>query len=196
MRMRPIITVIATALLLAGCVTGYTLVSPGTVAVSRGSMKVRPAIAWNRAPANAANIKEEEDWTQNGPALDGIFFIGGLKDGQAISRQRAKDDRKVPVFRTTMTPQDLVSMVESAYRIKAGATIFETTGVQPATLAGQPAVQFDFRYVGGDEVQRRGRTVLAVIDGKLYLIGLEAAALHYFDAALPEFESLLASAAL
>jgi hypothetical protein len=194
--MRRFVTIAAAALLLAGCVTGYTLVSPGSVAVSKGALKVHPSIAWNRAPPGAGGIAQEEDWTLNGPVLDAIMFIGGLKDGQAIVKQRAKDDRKVPVFRATMTPPDLVSMIESAYRIKAGATIFETTGVRPATLAGQPAVQFDFRYVGGDEVQRRGRAVLAVIDGKLYMLALEAAALHYFDAALPEFETLVASATL
>jgi hypothetical protein len=190
------LTMIAITVLLAGCVTGYTLVSPGTVRVAKGTMQVRPAMSWNRAPSGGYDIAQEEDWTQNGPVLDAIIFIGALKDGQAIAKQRPKDDRKVPVFRATMTPPDLVSMVESYYRIKAGANVFETVGVRPGTLAGHPAVQFDFRYIGGDEVRRRGRSVLAVIDGKLYMISLEAAALHYFDAALPEFESLVASATL
>ena len=194
--MRRLAAIIVAALPLAGCVAGYTLVSPGTVAVSKGTIKVHPSIAWNRAPSGAGGIAQEEDWTLNGPVLDAVIFIGGVKDGQAIVKQRAKDDRKVPVFRAGMTPQDLVSMVESAYRIRAGATIFETAGVRPGTLAGRPAVQFDFRYVGGDEVQRRGRSVLGVIDGKLYMLTLEAAALHYFDTALPEFEALVASATL
>ncbi|MCC7461383.1 MAG: hypothetical protein IT480_02855 [Gammaproteobacteria bacterium] len=194
--MRQLIAVIATALLTGCASTGYTLVAPGSVTVSKRALKVRPSIAWNRAPGSAGAIAQEETWTQNGPVLDSITFIAGLKDGQAIVRQRARDDRQVPVFRATMSPQDLVSMLESYYRIRGGATVFETVAVQPATLAGQPAVQLDFRYLGGDDVRRRGRAVLAVIAGRLYLMSLEGTALHYFDAALPEFASLVASASL
>src|SRR5687767_3855776 len=119
------------ALLLAGCVTGYTLVQPNSVAVAKGTMKVKSSIAWNKAPKSPFDIAQEENWTQNGPVLDLITFIGGLPEGQAIAKQRTKDDKKVPVFRSNMTPQDLVSMVESYYRIKTGATVFETTGVGP-----------------------------------------------------------------
>jgi hypothetical protein len=192
----PMCSVIA-SLALAGCVTAYTLVPPDhTVAVSKGTMKMRPSTAWNKAPNGVYNIPQEENWTQNGPVLDSISFIGGLKDGRAIARQRSKDDRKVPVFRSAMTPQDLVSMVESCYRIKAGAKVFETVAVSPGTLAGKPAVQFDYRYVGADEVKRRGRSMIAVVNGMLYLMSLDGAAVHYFDAALPEFESLVAGATI
>jgi hypothetical protein len=95
-----------------------------------------------------------------------------------------------------MTPQDLVSMIESHYRIKAGVTVFETLGVKPVTFLGQPGMQFDYRYVSGDEVKRRGRSVLAVIESKLYLMSLDGAAVHYFDAALPEFEQMVATAGI
>lgn len=194
--MRNLVFMLAIGLTLGGCVAGYTLVSPKTVAVSQGSMKVRPSTAWNKAPNGPYNIPQEENWTQNGPLLDSIAFIGGLKDGQAITKQRPKDDRKVPVFRSAMTPQDLVSMIESYYRIKAGATVFETAGVNPSTLAGKPAVQFDYRYVGSDEVKRRGRSMIAVVNGKLYLMAVDGAAAHYFDASLPEFEAMAASATI
>lgn len=87
-------------------------------------------------------------------------------------------------------------MVESYYRIRGGATVFETLGVRPGTLGGLPAVQFDFSYLAADEVRRRGRSMIAVRDARLYMISLEAAALHYFDAALPQFDSLVASVTL
>ena len=111
-----------------------------------------------------------------------------------LNKQRPKDDRQVPVFRSDMTPQDLVSMIESLYRIKGGATVFETVGVKPATFLGAPGVQFDFNYVGGDEVKRRGRSFLAVIDGQLYFMALDGAASHYFDAVLPDFEGMASTA--
>ena len=43
---------------------------------------------------------------------------------------------------------------------------------------------------------RRGCAAIIVLDGKLYLIALSAAALHYFDAALPEFQAIVASASI
>jgi hypothetical protein len=189
--MRP---VLALLFLLASCAPHYTLVPPGDVAVARGSMHVRPGIAWNKAPRGKYDIAWEESWTENGMALDSIGFIGGLPDGQAIAKQRRKADRKVPVFRATMSPQDLVAMIESYYRIRAGIAVFETRGVTPATLFGAPGLQFDFAYVGADEVKRRGRAVLAVADGRFYCLSLDGAELHYFDAALPDFTALVASA--
>jgi hypothetical protein len=99
-------------------VTGYTLVSPAPVKVAKSTMKVTPSLPWNRAPKSALDVPSQEVWTQNGPLLDEITFIGGVTSGQAIAKQRPKDDRKVPVFRADMSPQDLVSMIESYYRIR------------------------------------------------------------------------------
>lgn len=186
----------ALSVLLTGCVPTYSLVKPEPVKVAKGAIIVQPSIAWNRIPRGPYDIVQEESWTQNGPMLDSIGFIAALPDGQAITKQRAKDDQKVPVFRANMTPQDLISMIESYYRIKAGATVFETKGVKPVKFLGVSGVEFNYNYVGGDEVKRRGRSVLAVNDGKLYLMTLDGAAMHYFDAALPEFERLTATATI
>lgn len=192
--MHRLLILLLSALVLGGCVAGYTLVPPNSVVVAKGTMKVKPSIAWNKAPRSPFDIPAEENWTQNGPVLDLITFIGGLPDGQAIAKQRKKDDKKVPVFRSNMTPQDLVSMVESYYRIKTGATIFEATGVGPARFLGQQAIEFNFNYVRADEVKRRGRALLAIADGKLYFMSLDAAALHYFDATSKQFEAIAESA--
>lgn len=194
--MRRLLVVMLCVAWLAGCASGYTLVPAAPVSVAKGSMKVKPPRAWNRAPKNNYDVPTQENWTQNGPLLDGITFIGGIASGQAIARQKPKDDRQVPVFRSDMTPQDLVSMVESYYRIRGGATVFESTGVKPMTFLGKQAIQFDYNYVGGDEVKRLGRTVIAVVDGKLFMASLDGAAIHYFAAALPDFEALVASAAV
>jgi hypothetical protein len=85
-------------------------------------------------------------------------------------------------------------MVESYYRIKAGATTFETTSVAPTKLLGSQAIEFNFNYIGADEVKRRGRSLLTILEGKLYFISLDGASIHYFDAALPEFQRIVASA--
>ena len=195
--MRAAIVMIVTAAALCGCAaTGYTLVPSGPVSVSQGSMKVRPAGAWNKAPQGQFGLPQAEGWTRNGPVLDAIYFIGGLPDGQAIAKQRPEDEHKVPVFHATMTPQDLTSMIESAYRIRGGVKIFETTGVKPVTFLGQQGVQFDYTFVNEDSVKRRGRTIIAIAGGKLYVMSLNATELHYFDAILPDFQAMTASASI
>lgn len=195
--MRRIYTVCLVALLAGGCAaTTYTLVGPSVVAVANNSLSVRTDVSWNRLPGITYDIKQEESWSLNGPALDLVTFMGGIDDGSAIAKQRQKDDRQVPVFKATMSPPELVSMIESYYRIKAGVSIFETTSVKPVTFLGQSGIQIDYRYIAGDEVKRQGRSVLAVVDKKLYLMALDGTELHYFPSALPEFEAMVASASI
>ena len=175
---------------------GYDLVRPEPESVARGAMVVTPGTAWNKAPRGPYDISREENWTLNGPLLDGLTFIGGIDDNSRIVRQRRKADRLVPNFRADMTPQDIASMIESFYRIRAGSTRFEMTGLQPRQFLGQPGFQFDYAHLGGDEVERQGRAVGAIIGGRFYLALFDAAKMHYFPAGLPEFERIVASARL
>lgn len=185
-------------LLLSGCAGArYQLVAPSpTVAVARNAMLVAPSSAWNRVPRLPTDIPEEENWTANGPILDTISFLGGVADGRPIVKQRRREQQRVPIFRSDMTPQDLVSMVESFYRIRNEVSVFNVTSVQPAQFLGATATRLDFDYVAGDALQRKGRAVMAVIDGKLYMIALDAARSHYFGASEREFDALVSSARL
>lgn len=179
-----------------GCSTQYRLMEPETAKVARGAIEVTPTIRWNKVPGSMFDIREEESWTLNGAVLDLVTFIGGLEDGAALARQRKKADRQVPIFRSDMSPPELVGMIESYYRLKAATIIFETTEVKPVDFLSATGMQIDYSYVTTDNVKRRGRTVLAVIDKKLYLMSLDGTALHYFDAAVPEFELMVQSASL
>ena len=62
------------------------------------------------------------------------------------------------------------------------------------TFLGHSGAWFDYEFVMDDELGRRARTVMAVVDSSLYMINLNASALHYFDAALPEFDAIARSA--
>jgi hypothetical protein len=195
MRMMKLAAAMAGLALVAGCAPTYTLVGPAPVRVARNSMRVTPGSAWNKAPVSGLLIPEAESWTQNGLLLDEISFVGGLAPGKAITRQRRKADQKVPTFTAGMSPQDLVAMVETLHRIR-GDAVFETVALAPRPFLGATGLQYDYAFVGADEVKRRGRAVLAVVGERLYLIALEGASSHYFDAALPEFERLATGAAL
>lgn len=174
---------------------GYSLVQVHEVRVGDDSLAVTPPRQWNKISARLfTDIRDVEDWTQNGPYLDGISFVTGLKDGKALVYQRSRDDRQVPKFRSNMTPPEIVAMVESLFRVRGGAIDFTTTSLTPRPFLGVNGFQLDYEHLDSDEVRRKGRAVGAVVDGKLYMILYDAARSHYFNASLPDFEAIVASA--
>ncbi|MDV3257515.1 MAG: hypothetical protein LOX97_06990, partial [Sphingomonas sp.] len=111
---------------------GYSLVRAEEVRVGDNSLAVTPPREWNRISARVfTDIRAVEDWTQNGPYLDGISFVTGLKDGKALVFQRSREDRQVPKFRSNMTPFEIAAMLESFYRVRGGAIEFTTLSLAP-----------------------------------------------------------------
>ena len=95
-----------------------------------------------------------------------------------------------------MTAPEITAMLESLYRVRGGSVDFRTLSLQPRQFLGYNGFQFDFEHLDTDELWRKGRAVGAVIDGRLYLILLDAARAHYYNATLPDYESIVASAQL
>jgi hypothetical protein len=175
----------------------YSLVRVQRVEVGDGSMIVTPPRSWNRhRPILFEDIRAVEDWTLNGPLLDGMSFVTGLKSGRSLIRQRRTRSKQVPAFRYNMTPPEIAAMIESLYRVRGGAVDFRTLSLQPRPFLGANGFQLDYEHLDDDELWRRGRAVGAVINGELYLILLDAAKSHYYEAALPDFEAVVASAQL
>jgi len=177
---------------------GYSLVRVRDTKVGDGSMAVTPRREWNRVSTAWAidDIRAVEDWTLNGPYLDSMSFVTGLKSGRYIIRQNKRDAQQVPKFRSDMTAPEITAMLESFYRVRAGTVDLKTTSLQPRQLMGYPGFQWDFDHLDADEVRRRGRVVGAVIGGRLYLVLLDGTRMHYFDDALPDFEAVVSSARL
>jgi hypothetical protein len=206
--MKHVIICLAGAAMLGGCASGlggegigfggYSLIRARPVAVGDGSMVVTSPREWNKVSAawSIDDIRAVEDWTLNGSSLDSMSFVTGLKGGRYIIRQSKRTAQQVPKFRSDMTAPEITAMLESFYRVKAGTIDFRTTALVPRQFMGYPGFQFDFDHLDTDEVWRRGRTVGAVIDGRLYLTLLDGAKSHYFNAALPDFEAVANSARL
>ena len=201
---RSAIIVAAAALALSACsslggeglgFSDYSLVRAKRVSFGDGSMAVTAPRPWNRhRPIWFGDIRQVEDWTQNGAQLDGLSFVTGLKDGKSLVRQRRTASQQVPIFRSNMTAPEVAAMIESLYRVRGGSVDFRTLSLAPRPFLGANGFQLDYEHLDDDELWRRGRAVGAVINGKLYLILLDAAKAHYFDADLADFEALVASA--
>ncbi len=176
---------------------GYSLIRVKEVRVGNNSVAVTPPREWNRQSTSLFDdISTVEDWTQNGPYLDTISFVTGMKDGKAVVRQRSRDDRQVPKFRSNMTAPEIASMIESLFRVRGGTVDFKTLSLTPRPFLGASGFQYDYEHLDGDEVRRKGRAVGAVIDGRLYLILFDATRSHYYGASLPDYEAIVRSARL
>jgi hypothetical protein len=175
----------------------YSLVRVRDTSVGDGSMIVAAPRPWNRHRAVLfEDVRAVEDWTLDGPLLDGISFVSGLESGHFLIRQRKTADQQVPKFRAEMTPPEIAAMLESLYRVRGGAVDFKMLSLQPRAFLGTNGFQLDYEHLDDDELWRRGRAVGTVINNRLYLILLDAAKSHYYDATLPDFESIVASARL
>ena len=85
--------------------SSYSAVNVHRVRVGNGNMTVVPPRPWNRHRAILfEDVPAVEDWTLNGPLLDGVTFITGLRSGHFMVRQRRTTDQQVPKFRADMTP--------------------------------------------------------------------------------------------
>ena len=206
MKAQKIIPLLMAAVVLPACtsfgddgygLSDYSLVRANRVQVGDGSMTVAPPRPWNRHHAIMfEDIRDVEDWTLNGPILDGMSFVTGLKNGKSLIRQRRTASQQVPVFRSNMTPPEIAAMLESLYRVRGGSVDFRTLSLQPRPFLGTAGFQLDYEHLDGDELWRRGRTVGAIINGELYLVLLDAAKLHYYEMTLPDFEAVVTSAQL
>lgn len=175
----------------------YGLVRAGqSYSVGSGAMSVTSPREWNRQGSflSFTDVRWVEDWTLNGPYLDGITFVTGLPDNKRLIWQEYKADRQVPRFRSTMTAPEVTSLLETLFRVEGGSVEFKTLGLAPRSFLGVNGFQFDFEHLDGDEVWRKGRAVGAIIDGRLYLILYDAARTHYYAQALPDYEAIVQSA--
>lgn len=198
-------SLLAAALALSACsslgggigYSEYSKVPLRRVSVGNGNLTVQPARSWNRRHAMLFDdIPAVEDWTLNGPLLDGITFITGLRSGHFMVRQSHQAEEQVPKFRADMTPPEIAEMLEGLYRVRGGAVDFRTLSIEPRTFLGTNGFELEYEHLDDDELWRKGRAVGAVVNGELYLVMLDAARSHYYDAALPDFEAIVNSARL
>ena len=179
-------------------ISDYALVRVKRVNVGNGAMSVAAPRPWNRHRATLfEDVPETEDWTLNGPLLDGISFVTGLKSGRYLIRQRKSADQQVPKFRDDMTAPEIAAMIETLFRVRGGTVEFKTLSLQPRPFLGAAnGFEMDYEHLDSDELWRQGRMVGAVINGRLYLILLDAAKSQYYPDTLPDFEAIVSSAQL
>lgn len=171
----------------------WRLVDSGEIReVANSGLVVTAPGEWNRSTER--QTRRTEIWTKDGNALGELDFWLGVKPGEALFKERSKKRDPLPRFDAAMLPTDLVELFEDTARKVLGGSLVEAGEVRPATLAGRPAVEFDWSYTGGDEVERLGLVRAAIVDGRLYMINFDAPRLHYFGAHVDEARAVMDSA--
>jgi len=187
------LSALALVLLVAACAP-FALVPAATNDVA--NFRVDADIAWNKV--NQPRLESSAPlayWTADGPALNGMIFIGGVKDGQPVIKvmgDTSKDNALV--FRSGMTASEIVELWEAATAKISQTTIAKGSNIEPVAFAGGTGFKFDFHYVTKDEVDRSGIGYATVKDGKLYLIFFSGTKLHHYPTRLASAKRIMESA--
>jgi hypothetical protein len=179
---------------LAGCAQ-IVKVEPGQVTIKE-ALTLTTTSAWNRFelqfPLSVAPGASEV-WTQDGITLDALAFFVGIEQGKTLGAAIPGAGKKLPQFRSTMTPGEIVELYEQM--VTQDGSTFALKRVAPGRFGGQPGFRFEHTITRkSDNVLLKGVAQGAVVKDKLYLVAFTAPAIYYFDRHAPQVEPLLASA--
>jgi hypothetical protein len=179
---------------LAGCAAQMVKVEPGQVTV-KDALSLNTANAWNRFELGQQYLSvapgAAEVWTQDGITLDALAFFVGVTQGETLGR--AISGKKLPQFRSTMTPGEIVELYEQM--VTQDGSAFALKRVAPGRFGDQPGFRFEHTITRkSDNVLLKGVGQAAVVKGKLYLVAFTAPSIYYYDRYLPQVEPLMASA--
>lgn len=167
--------------LLAGCAAPFTRVEQARTTV-RERMEVDAVGDWNRYTPPGS--RHREIWTRHGMPLDVLVFFTGVADGDPLNDAAARND-KLPRFRASMTPEDVVALTENLIAGNGGH--FELQTLEPHTVAGRPGFGFDFHCTQrGEEIERAGSARGVIADERLWLMIYAAPRGRYVDEGRPD----------
>ncbi len=182
---------------LAGCVTGFTLVPPGSNTAQ--DLQVSAGSGWNLAPAGftMGARKGAQTWTQDGLALNRLVLIPGVADGETLLVDK-RDTAALPTFRKDMLPNEIEELVESTlvkYFGEGNATV-STANLRPQIFDGERGVMFDISAKLSDSPDYKGTIGAFIADEKLYTVWYIAADPHYYDKHSAAADAIIKSATI
>jgi hypothetical protein len=186
-----------TALFLASCVTGYTLVATGVNSID--TLQVDAGPGWNLAPTFAASAsrKNAQTWTQDGLLLNRLVFVPAVADGEALLN--VKDgSAALPVFRKDMLPNEIEELAESTLlkTYGEGNAVLNTSNLRPHNFGQHRGFMFDVEAKVTESPDYRGVAGAFIVDDKLYFMYFLAAHPHYYAKHRDAAEAIIKSATL
>jgi hypothetical protein len=180
---------VAALVTLSACV-GIKPVPPGPYAV--GTHSVTVGRTWTDLGPLIGSPKAVRMLTIDGPALNSLFVIDGLKTGESIIRTVSKE-KPMPTYKTGLTPVEQAEFITDSL-VSIGYLRVETDNIRPVKIGDKDGVRVDITGQTAAGLNISGVAQLAEVNGRLYVLLYMAPAEHYFAATQAEVESVMASA--
>ena len=177
-----VLTLVAIAIALTSCATGYRLVQPGVNTL--GSLRVSAEPGWNVAPSatTPGARSASRTWTRDGLLLDRLMIIPSVENGESLFRATNKSVA-LPAFRSDMLPNEIEELVESSIvkEFGEGNAAVNTSNLRPQSFGRHGGFLFDIEATVTESPTYRGVVGGFVDEDKLYLSIFLAATPHYYE---------------
>lgn len=128
----------------------------------------------------------------DGPQLNRLFVIDGLKPGEFIIRPVTKE-QPTPTWKTGLSPSEQVEFLADSLSAMQYYRV-ETGGLRPVKVGDRSGVRFDITAQTVDGLDVSGIAQLVEAGDRLYILLYLAPTEHYFNATKAEVEGIMASA--
>jgi len=170
--MTRIVLAVLLSLTMAGCASSIKMVGPERREVA-SLYSVDPQRSWS-----AQTSRNEEIWTVDGPALQSIRFVKGLKPGDNLFE--ARKSKSGSAYKKGMNSHELMEFILDRFRA-GGMERVEATSLQPFDFGGRQGFRIDFTFLMPNSLEMQGIVFGAEIADRLHLIFYYGTRQHYFE---------------
>lgn len=177
--------VVSLLLFAAACTSPVQLVKPPNRIVINKTYSVAPTVPWT-----SYSTVSDVTWTIDGPGLQSLVFVDGVKNGGPLFANRRK--KNMPTYRRGMTPIEIKDLFISTlgrfnyHRLKVRK-------MRPTKVGGVRGFRFNFSGTTKGGLNKQGFAVGAVRRNMLYLVYYWGTEEHYFGKHRRDAERIVAS---
>ncbi len=162
-------TLAVAVLLLSGCVQHWGRVGAETVVSREAALEIRAPAGWVRSLVP----EDVLSFTRDGPGIQ-LLVCGARELDRAFpALERGADE--------SLLPSELAELALGELKTRAGLSVIEVLGSEPAKLAGRDGFRLYVRHTDASGL-RFDSLLWGVVDGERYLRAwYRAPTLHYFE---------------
>jgi hypothetical protein len=172
--------------LLSGCAQ-YSLVKAGNITNVGNRFRIDPQIDWSMS-----NQNDLITWTVDGPILQKVHFFPGIENGKPLIKPPPGSDKTMPVFSSTMTPIEVMDLVEATLARQKALSI-KKENIKPAPFGKLDGFRFTFSFSSEEGLEYKGFAAGTIKDQKLYLIVYSGTNIFYYDRYVQVVEKIVDS---
>jgi len=172
--MKKLLTLVAAALMLAGCNT-IQAVDPSKPADVGDGVYVSPQIPWGRVGSGS-----EQFWTVDGIGLDELHFYTGIENGKALLDVWSRDTRaELGLYKADMLPNDVMDLIVRSLG-KLGYGNVHASNLTPVPFGTATGFRFDLTLSSPSDLRLKGMALASQRNSRLDVILFLAPEEYYF----------------